>query len=41
VARFFDYRGEGRFGGVRTPIAVLPRKDAVFTVRNLVITPKE
>ena len=41
VARFFDYRGEGRFAGVRTPIAVLPREDAVFTVRRLVITPKE
>jgi hypothetical protein len=40
VARFFDYRGEGRFGGLRKPIAVLPRNDAVFTVRRLVITPK-
>ena len=40
VVRFFDYRGEGRFAGVRTPIAVLPREDAVFTVRRLVITPK-
>ena len=41
VARFFDYRGEGRFGGVRTPIAELAREDAVFTVSRLVITPKE
>ena len=41
VARFFDYRGEGRFGGLEKPIAVLPREAAVFTVRRLVITPKE
>jgi hypothetical protein len=41
VARFFDYRGEGRFAGVRTPIAELTRQDAVFRVRRLVITPKE
>ena len=40
VARFFDYRGDGRFTGVRTPIAVLPREDAVFTVRRLEIAPK-
>ena len=41
VARFLDYRGEGRFAGVRTPIAELAREDAVFRVRRLVITPKE
>ena len=41
VARFFDYRGEGRFAGVETPIAELGRHDAVFRVRRLVITPKE
>ena len=41
VARFFDYRGEGRFAGLQTPIAKLARKDAVFRVRRLVITPKE
>ena len=41
VARFFDYRGEGRFAGLEKPIAVLPREAAVFTVRRLVIAPKE
>jgi hypothetical protein len=41
VARFFDSRGEGRFAGLEKPIAVLPREAAVFTVRRLVITPKE
>lgn len=41
VARFLDYRGEGRFAGVETPIAELAREDAVFRVRRLVITPKE
>ena len=41
VARFLDYRGEGRFAGVGTPIAELARKDASFRVRRLVITPKE
>jgi hypothetical protein len=40
VARFFDYRGEGVFEGVRRPIDALPRDRAVFRVRNLVITPK-
>jgi len=41
VVRFFDYRGEGRFAGLETPIAELAREDAVFRVRRLVITPKE
>ena len=41
VKRFFDYRGEGRFSGLETPIAELARDDAVFRVRRLVITPKE
>ena len=41
VVRFFDYRGEGRFTGVETPIAEIARQDAVFTVRRLEITPKE
>ena len=41
VARFFDYRGEGRFRGLRTPIAELAREDAVFQVRRLQISPKE
>jgi hypothetical protein len=40
VARFFDYRGEGRFEGVRRPFEQLPRERAVFRVRDLVITPK-
>ena len=41
VARFFDYRGEGRFTGLETPIAELARDDASFRVRRLQITPKE
>jgi hypothetical protein len=40
VARFADYRGNGRFAGVSTPFAELPRSRAVFTVRSLVIRPK-
>ena len=41
VARFFDYRGEGEFAGLDTPIADLARERAVFRVRRLQITPKE
>ena len=41
VVRFFDYRGEGRFTGIETPIAELAREDAVFQVRRLQISPKE
>jgi hypothetical protein len=41
VVRFFDYRGEGRFAGLPTPIAELAREDAVFEVRRLQIAPKE
>ena len=41
VERFFDYRGEGAFTGVETPIAELARDEAVFRVRDLEITPKE
>ena len=41
VARFFDYRGEGAFAGLKTPIAELTRERAVFRVRGLQITPKE
>ena len=41
VARFFDYRGEGAFAGLETPIAELTRDQAVFRVRGLQITPKE
>ena len=40
VARFADYRGEGRFAGVRRPVARFARDDAVFSVRSLVIRPK-
>jgi hypothetical protein len=39
VARFFDYRGEGRFAGIDRPFAELARNRAVFRVRDLVITP--
>ena len=41
VVRFFDYRGEGAFSGLRAPIAELPRDEAVFRVTRLQITPKE
>jgi hypothetical protein len=41
VERFFDYRGEGAFKGIETPIAELTRDEAVFRVRSLQITPKE
>ena len=41
VERFFDYRGEGAFAGIETPIAELARDEAVFRVRALQITPKE
>jgi hypothetical protein len=41
VARYADYRGEGRFAEVERPIAEFAREDAVFEVRSLVITPKE
>ena len=39
VKRFFDYRGEGSFAGIDTPFQELPRSEAVFRVRDLVITP--
>ncbi len=38
VARFFDYRGEGRFEGIDAPFQELTREEAVFRVRRLVIT---
>jgi hypothetical protein len=41
VVRFFDYRGEGRFAGIETPFAEIPRGRAVFRVRDLVITPAQ
>ncbi len=40
VARYADYRGEGRFEGLRRPVARLTRKQAVFSVRDLVIRPR-
>jgi hypothetical protein len=40
VARFADYRGEGRFAGLRRPIHELARDRAVFTVRGLVVRPR-
>jgi hypothetical protein len=39
VARFADYRGEGRFEGLERPVARLRRDAAVFRVRGLVIRP--
>jgi hypothetical protein len=39
VARYADYRGEGRFEGVRRPVASFPRDRARFTVRSLVVRP--
>jgi hypothetical protein len=40
VARFADYRGEGRLAGLRRPIQALARDRAVFTVRGLVVRPR-
>jgi hypothetical protein len=40
VARFTDYRGNGRFAGFSRPFAAIPRDRAVFTVRSMVIRPK-
>ena len=39
LARFADYRGEGRFEGIERPFAHFNRADAVFRVRALVIRP--
>jgi hypothetical protein len=39
VARFADYRGEGRFAGFSRPFDTLPRDRAVLRVRDLVISP--
>src|SRR3954453_11649389 len=41
VARFADYRGDGRFAGVPRPIARFDRDAAVFRVRGLVIRPRD
>jgi hypothetical protein len=40
VARFADYRGEGRFEGVERPVESFDRDAAVFSVRSLVIRPR-
>lgn len=39
-ARFADYRGEGRFEGVKRPFAGFRRSQAVFTVDALAIRPR-
>ena len=39
VARFADYRGEGRFEGLERPVDRLDRDEAKFSVRSLVIRP--
>jgi hypothetical protein len=39
LARFADYRGEGRFEGIERPFAHFDRGAAVFRVRALVIRP--
>ena len=39
LARFADYRGEGRFAGVERPFQHFRRDAAVFRVRDLVIRP--
>ena len=40
VARYADYRGEGRLEGFERPVAALAREDAVFEIDDLVITPR-
>ena len=40
VARYADYRGEGRFDDLTRPVASFDRDDAVFSVRSLVIRPR-
>lgn len=40
VARYADYRGEGRFAGLPRPVARFAHDNAVFSVRDLVIRPK-
>src|SRR3954454_16398306 len=39
VVRFADYRGEGNFAASPRPFAELPRQQAVFRVRDLVVSP--
>jgi hypothetical protein len=40
VARFADYRGEGRFEGVERPVDSFDRDAATFSVSSLVIRPR-
>jgi hypothetical protein len=40
VARYADYRGEGRFAGVPRPVAGVGAHKALLSVRDLVIRPK-
>ena len=39
IARWADYRGNGRFAGFKVPIDEFPRAHAVFRVHELVIRP--
>ena len=39
VARFADYRGEGRFEGFDVPFETIPRERGVLRVRDLVVSP--
>jgi hypothetical protein len=39
LARFADYRGEGRFEGIEEPVACFDRERAAFRIRDLVLTP--
>ena len=40
LARFADYRGRARFEGFEVPVDEFAREEAVFTVRDLVVSPK-
>lgn len=39
LVRFADYRGRGRFTGLRRPVAELTPEQAVFEVHDLVVRP--
>lgn len=41
IARFADYRGEGRFTAVRRPIQELLRDRSVLAVQDLVVRPRD
>jgi hypothetical protein len=40
MVRYADYRGRGIFARLPRPVAEIPRADAVFRVRDLVIFPR-